>query len=188
MKISKLPQSPFALALSGGMDSAVLGTFLLNGSHRFKFSVIHFNHGTDYGKVAEKFVTTWCSKYNINMDCYVYKHGENTEVAWSLWRNSIMQKHPIPVLTAHHMDDSVESYLMGFRQINGSNGNIHRPLIKVSKQEIRDYASSHNVKYVDDPSNATSCCRRNKIRNELIPLMKECGINPHNLIDVIKQK
>jgi len=146
-----------------------------------KVKVIHFDHGTPYGKRARNLVEVCCLRAGIVFKTYTYNGSEHTEYAWAEWRNNIMQTQGTLVLTAHHEDDSLESYLMRGSQIALINGNILRPFINAKKSEIVEYAQRHRLIWLDDPTNLTSSNRRSKIRNELIPLMRACGINPYNL-------
>ena len=175
----KIPKK-FYLALSGGVDSMVLYHFFLTGRKDFK--VIHFDHNTKYGRSARNLVEQLCVRHAVPFTTYNYPQKIGSEVEWSKWRNEIMQSADLPVITAHHLNDSVESYLMRGTPITLVNGNIIRPLILCDKSSILHYANNHNLIWLDDPSNEDSSYRRNKIRNELIPLMRECGINPVNLL------
>lgn len=179
MKVVSIPKSKFYLAYSGGVDSSTLFHFFRNGHKNFE--VIHFDHGTDYGKKARNLVEQNCLRAGIKYITLEYT-GEPSEVNWSIWRNNIMQNMDYPVLTGHHLNDSIESYLMRLSPISPINGNVIRPLITATKEEIVKYAESNNLIWLDDPSNKDSSYKRNKIRNELIPLMKECGIDPLNLM------
>lgn len=176
---SKLPKK-FYLACSGGVDSMVLMNLFVKGKKDFK--VIHFDHNTEYGQKARKFVEEICRQYEIRLVTYKYPRKKSSELLWSQWRNSIMQVVNAPVLTAHHLNDSLESFLMRGSPISYKKGNILRPLINCPKKAILQYAQHNKLVWLDDPSNMDSSYRRNKIRNELIPLMIECGINPLNLV------
>ena len=176
---TKIP-TKFYLALSGGVDSIVLYHFFLNGKKNFE--VIHFDHNTEYGKSARNLVEQLCIRNRVVFTTYSYPQKNGSEAEWSAWRNEIMQSASLPVITAHHLNDSIESYLMRGSPISPVNGNIIRPLVNCDKSSILDYANSHNLIWLDDPSNKDSSYRRNKIRNELIPLMRDCGINPVNLL------
>ena len=89
------------------------------------------------------------------------------------------------IVTAHHLDDNIETIIFNFIKSTGYKGlvgipfnknKILRPLINISKEEIKDYAVSNNITWRLDKSNNSNKYSRNKIRNEVIPLLKE--INP----------
>lgn len=187
MKMLGIPKGKIYLSLSGGIDSMVLAHFLINGKK--DFSVIHFNHGTQYGNKASLFVEEFCFNRDIPCRIYNYEGKNNSEYEWAEWRRRILTSSYLigpsyPVLTAHHKDDSLESLLMRHHPISYLNKNIYRPLLAATKQEIRDYASNNGVEYMEDPTNSDpESGLRNKIRNELIPLMRECKINPYRFLE-----
>lgn len=170
----------FYLACSGGVDSMTLMSLFTKGKKDFE--VIHFDHNTEYGRSARKLVEKVCGQHKIPVITYKYPLKKSSELLWSQWRNDIMQTLDYPVITAHHLNDSIESFFMRGSPISYQKGNILRPLIKCTKRKILQYAHHNNLIWLDDPSNEDSSYRRNKIRNELIPLMRECGINPLNLV------
>jgi len=98
----------------------------------------------------------------------------------------ILEKHKYSyIVTAHHLDDNIETIIFNFIKSTGYKGlvgipfnknKILRPLINISKEEIEDYAVSNNISWRLDKSNNSNKYSRNKIRNEVIPLLKE--INP----------
>ena len=92
------------------------------------------------------------------------------------------------MLTAHHADDNLETFLInltrgsgldGFTGIPKINGNIVRPLLAFSREEILAYAKINTINWREDASNATTKYIRNKIRHKVLPVLKE--INPNLL-------
>jgi tRNA(Ile)-lysidine synthase len=90
------------------------------------------------------------------------------------------------ILTAHHLDDRIETTV--FNLIRGTKlGGIHalaelqnhlfRPLLSVSKSEILDYATMHNITYREDSTNTDTDYLRNKIRKDILP--EFATINPN---------
>ena len=86
------------------------------------------------------------------------------------------------LITAHHADDNLETFMIhlsrgsGLRGLTGipeKNGNILRPLLPFSREEILSFATSNGIRWREDESNAESDYLRNRIRNQLIPVMKE---------------
>ena len=95
------------------------------------------------------------------------------------------QREASVIATAHHKDDSVETVLLnlirgtginGLLGIRPRNGNIVRPLLCLSREEIIAYLQYIDQDYVTDSTNLLDEYTRNKIRLNLLPLMKE--INP----------
>ena len=92
------------------------------------------------------------------------------------------------ILTAHHADDNLETFLInlsrgtgleGLTGIPEQNENIIRPLLLFSREEIEDYAKENNIQWREDSSNASDKYLRNKIRHHLVPMLKE--LNPNFL-------
>lgn len=92
------------------------------------------------------------------------------------------------ILTAHHADDNLETFLInlsrgtgleGLTGIPEQNENVMRPLLAFSQQEIEDYAKLNHIKWQEDSSNASDKYVRNKIRHHLVPMLKE--LNPNFL-------
>ena len=90
------------------------------------------------------------------------------------------------ILTAHHADDNIETFLInlsrgtgleGLVGIPAQNDKIIRPLLLFSREEIANYAHENNIQWREDSSNASDKYLRNKIRHDLVPLLKE--LNPH---------
>jgi tRNA(Ile)-lysidine synthase len=89
------------------------------------------------------------------------------------------------ILTAHHADDNLETFIINLSRGTGFDGlvgipmqndNIIRPLLIFSRLEIEDYAKKNNIKWREDSSNALDKYLRNKIRHNIIPNLKE--LNP----------
>jgi tRNA(Ile)-lysidine synthase len=86
------------------------------------------------------------------------------------------------VLTAHHLDDSLETVLINFSRGTGlegltgipaQNGNVIRPLLPFSREEIEHFAKKNQIQWREDSSNASDKYLRNKIRHSIVPLLKE---------------
>lgn len=89
------------------------------------------------------------------------------------------------ILTAHHADDNLETFLINLSRGTGleglvgipeQNDKIIRPLLLFSRQEIANYAAVNTIQWREDSSNASDKYLRNKIRHDLVPLFKE--LNP----------
>jgi tRNA(Ile)-lysidine synthase len=86
------------------------------------------------------------------------------------------------ILTAHHADDNLETFLINLSRGTGLDGltgipkqneKILRPILIFSSQEITDYAIENKLQWREDSSNASDKYMRNKIRHHLVPLLKE---------------
>ena len=176
MKIlGKIPDKVY-LACSGGVDSMVALDFLLKGKR--EVTLLYFNHNTDHGNKAESFLHSFCIKNNLGLHIRSYQGDLNTEEAWREARYKFLEFHSTrPILTVHHLNDNIETYLLSTikgtpKFIPYSRKNVIRPFLLTSKQEIIDYAIRNNLEWIEDPSNSESNYSRNKIRNEVIPVLK----------------
>lgn len=88
---------------------------------------------------------------------------------------------PSLIVTAHHANDSIETLLMNFLKGTGISGlhgilplqnKVFRPLLVFYKEELLDYATQHNLQYVEDSSNLTDKYSRNYIRQHIMPQLK----------------
>lgn len=99
------------------------------------------------------------------------------------WFIEIMGQNKIKTLvTAHHADDALETFLInlsrgtgikGLRGIPAKTETISRPLLKFSREEILNYADKNKLKWREDSSNAETKYLRNKIRHNVVPKLKE---------------
>lgn len=168
------------VACSGGVDSMVLLHFLIKG--RRNVEVLHVNHGTQDCKQAEMFVKSFCLENNIPCHVAYYTGSKQTEEAWRNFRYEFFNQFKNRVIyLGHTLSDNIETYIMS--DIKGTakfipyqRDNIIRPLLLVTKDEIKQYAKRNNVKWIEDSSNLESNFDRNKIRNQVIPVLK--NINP----------
>jgi len=188
------------IAVSGGIDSVVL-THLL---HCLKFSVsiahCNFNLREKDSDLDEQFVINLGKNLNIKTFTKSFNISEKGSIqvlARNLryqWFKELMQENAFNyVLTAHHADDNLETFLInlsrgsgleGLTGIPAINNNIARPLLPFSRQEILDYATTNKLSWREDKSNATTKYTRNKIRHKIAPVLKE--INPSFLENFTK--
>ena len=192
-----LAEDKYLLAVSGGIDSMVLFDLFLKNNINFSVASCNFQlRGKDSDNDL-KFVENICIKNSINLystvldvDKFSTMRKISTQMAARELRydffKKILEKHKYSyIVTAHHLDDNIETIIFNFIKSTGYKGlvgipfnknKILRPLINTSKEEIEDYAVSNNISWRLDKSNNSNKYSRNKIRNEVIPLLKE--INP----------
>jgi tRNA(Ile)-lysidine synthase len=171
----KIPREVY-LACSGGVDSMAVLDFL-SRSHRV--TVLHYNHATEHGKEAEEFLTSYCANARIPI---ITKKNSNTKPAsksWEEWwrecRYEFLDEFDVaPVLTCHHLDDCVETWI--WSSLNGRGkiipyrrGNVVRPFRLTRKHDFTSWASRNSVPYKEDPSNSSVEHCRNYIRHTLMP-------------------
>ena len=195
--LSFLKKKKLLIAISGGIDSVVL-THLLSALN-FDISLAHcnFNLRGKESDLDEEFVIQLSEKLNLNLfkihfktDEFAKINKQSTQIAARElrynWFQKIIEQNSFDyVLTAHHADDNLETFLInltrgsgldGFTGIPEINGNVVRPLLKFSRETILAYAKINNINWREDKSNASTKYIRNKIRHKILPVLKE--INP----------
>ena len=183
----------FVLAISGGVDSMVLANlFLINN---LNFSIAHCNFQLR-GKESdddELFIKKWCSEkdiklYNKKFSTEDYcKNNKLTiqmgarELRYEWFRELVdKEKHDF-IVTAHHIDDQLETFIINSIRGTGIDGlvgipdkinKIIRPLLMSSKDQIIEYSKVNKINYREDSSNDKEDYLRNKIRHSVIPYLK----------------
>ena len=182
------------LALSGGVDSVVLAELLLELGYTFSAAHCNFHlRGEESNRDAE-FVIKWAERKKVKLfvqdfDTYAYMQEKGISLEMAArelrysWFENLMQENQIDyLLTAHHADDSAETFFInllrgtgiaGLHGILPKNGNIIRPLLFATRKSILDYAELKNIQFVEDSTNSETKFLRNKIRHRVIPMLKE---------------
>lgn len=182
------------VAVSGGADSVCLLDVLSELKKRFSLSlhVAHLNHELrgDEALRDQMFVKSLCERYdvpfhtkNVNIGNLARSEGITIEEAgrnarYAFFTEIAKSYHLKKIATAHNKNDNIETVCMRFVRGTGlkglcgipvKNGNIIRPLLNLSREEIEDYLKLCNLSYVTDSTNLTADYTRNKIRLEMIP-------------------
>ena len=189
------------IAISGGIDSTVL-THLMQ-TLNYSIALAHCNfllRGKESNK-DEHFVINLGKKRNLithttqfETKKYAQKKGISTQMAARelryQWFQDLCVKYGYDyILTAHHKDDVLETFLINLIRGTGLNGltgipeinnNILRPLLPFTREEILIFATKNKLSWREDKSNSSIKYVRNKIRHKVIPVLKE--LNP-NLLD-----
>ena len=185
------------IALSGGADSVALLRILRDLGYHIEAAHCNFHLRGAESDRDEQFVKQICDSLNIPLHLihfdtaeYAILHQVSIEMAarelrYGYFRQLCQDIGAESVCVAHHRDDAVETFLMnllrgsgihGLTGIRPKNGPIVRPLLGVSRQEIEDYLHSIGQDYVTDSTNLHDDVLRNKLRLNVLPLLKE--INP----------
>ena len=183
--------------VSGGADSTALLLILLRLGYRVHAVHCNFHLRGSESDRDQQFVTDLCNRLGVELEIcqyntqqYASDHEISIEMAARELRYAdferIMHKcGASAVCIAHHRDDSVETILLnlirgtgikGLTGIKPRNGHIIRPLLCVSRQDIENWLNEIGQPYVTDSTNLETDYTRNKIRNQLLPLMR--SINP----------
>lgn len=200
---SKLPflkNSKLLIAISGGIDSLVL-THLC---HKLKLNIAlahcNFNLRGKESDADEDFVLDLAEKLDLevfieNFDTETFAKDEGLSIQMAaralryFWFNELSEQLKFDyILTAHHADDNLETFLINFSRGTGLDGltgipevneNIVRPMLPFSRDVIEAYAKENHLKWREDSSNASTKYLRNKLRHDVIPTLKE--MNPQLL-------
>ena len=180
------------LALSGGIDSMVLADLLLKAKADFVLAHSNFHLRGEESDGDEQFVRDYAGKNGLTLYVkqfdtvdYAKTHGVSIEMAARelryAWFEELRQQLGYDyIAVAHHADDQLETFFInllrgaGIRGLKGMqpvNGHIIRPLLNVSREEIRQYAIENGIKWREDHTNAETQFLRNKIRHELLPVI-----------------
>jgi tRNA(Ile)-lysidine synthase len=193
------------IGVSGGPDSISLLWALFNLG--YNIVVCHVNHGLrKKADDDEKYVKDFCKKYkipvhvkHINLKDKSKLKGLSTEEAGRKARydffNEILKKENASLIcTAHNANDNVETIILnimrgsgvsGLKGILPKSGNIIRPLIECSRDEVNQYCKENKLNPRHDESNDKTIYTRNKVRLELIPYLEK-NINA-NVISCISR-
>ena len=192
------PESKILAAVSGGIDSIVLCELL----HKLKydFAIAHCNFGlrAEDAEADQVFVKKLAKKYNVpffteNFNTRAFAEQEKLSIQMAArtlryqWFEQVRQQEGYDyIATAHHSNDLTETILLhltkgtgiaGLHGIPAKNGNIIRPMLPVTKDDIFEFVTEQKLIWREDVSNETTKYQRNKIRHEVIPVLKE--INPN---------
>jgi tRNA(Ile)-lysidine synthase len=193
-QLSFLTDKKLLVACSGGLDSVVL-THLLKESD-FDIGLAHYNfflRGNESDE-DENFVDELAKKYGIpflSETIDTEKYAETNKLSTQMaarelryeWFDVLLKDFNYDyVLTAHHADDDLETFLInlsrgtGLRGLTGIqevNDKVVRPLLSFSREEILQYAKTNELYWREDSSNAKTDYLRNKLRHNVIPQYKE---------------
>lgn len=175
-------------AVSGGADSMALlfAMYLLRGKLGITLSAAHFNHNLRGAESDgdEQFVRDFCDRYDIELfvgsDC-VTAGEKGLEAAARDARYAFLGTLPGKIATAHTANDNAETVLLhlvrgtglkGLGAIAPVRGNVIRPMLSVTRQEVQAFLEEYNLPYREDSSNGTDQFLRNRLRHHVMPLLE----------------
>ena len=191
------PQDRVLVALSGGADSVGLLLMLRELGYTVESAHCNFHLRGAESQRDEEFVRRLCQRLDIPLhvrefDTTAYAHSQGMSIEMAArelrygWFDQLCQERGISnVATAHHADDNVETLLLnlvrgtglqGLCGIPPRNGRVVRPLLSVWRNDIVRYLEQKGQDYVTDSTNLQTDFTRNKIRLEVLPLLRQ--LNP----------
>ncbi len=176
-------------ALSGGADSVALtfAMYLLRDKLGITVEAAHFNHHLrgEESQRDQAFVREFCDRYDIPLhlgEGRVEPGEKGLEAAARDARYGFFATLPGKIATAHTCDDNAETVLMhmvrgtGLKGLGGIapvRGNIIRPMLTVSREDVLAFLEEYCLSYVTDSSNHSDDFLRNRLRHHVLPLLKQ---------------
>lgn len=187
------PEDGILIGCSGGVDSMVLADVLYKLGYRI--GLYHMNAGLrgEEADLDETLVEKWALGMGVPFRAGHYKigsgKGQSTQMRARDQRYADFYKVADDlqcqwIATAHHRQDRLETSILNFLRGSGIQGltslrerrdNILRPLLKVNKPDLYEYANQHGVPWREDASNRSLGYARNRVRLNVIPAMEEVG-------------
>lgn len=179
-----LEPGKYVVAVSGGVDSVVLLHLLAQKRGREMFVVAHFDHGIRPDSVLDrKFSQKLAAKYDLPFVYEEGKLGPNTseakarEARYKFLNKVLSDNDATAIITAHHQDDLLETAVLNILRGTNRQGitslksrlGMVRPLLNFTKNQIRNYAKKHGLKWREDLSNSDTKYLRNYIRQNITP-------------------
>ncbi len=189
-------------AVSGGPDSVCLlhALLLFSREMNLQLGIAHFNHGLRAAEAERdaQFVESLAKHHQaafyhkaVDVRAAAAESGTSLEEAGRVHRYRFLQETAVQqgynrIALGHNSDDNVELLLMNLLRGSGPSGlsgippvrgNIVRPLIRTGRKEIMGHLSDNGIDYCTDSSNADPAFLRNRIRQELLPMLEE-NYNP----------
>lgn len=185
----------YYVAYSGGVDSTVLLHLMqqlsLHEDTDISVTALHVDHGLQAQSGAwSEHCERVCEaldvpliKTKLSLESSSELEARNKRYQW--FKEQIKPKSTL--MTGHHQQDRAETFLFNLMRGTGSAGlsslraksafhgsDLVRPLVYVTQTEINEYAQSHKLDWIEDPSNNTLAYSRNQIRHQLLPVLEQC--------------
>lgn len=184
-----LPGDTVVCAVSGGADSVALlfALYLLKEKLGICLEAAHFNHRLRDSESDrdEAFVRQLCDRYDIPLHAgsgTIVSGEKGLEAAARDARYAFFDTLSGKIATAHTADDNAETVLMhmvrgtglkGLGGISPVRGNLIRPMLLVTREQVLEFLREYHLSYVEDSSNRTDAFLRNRLRHHVMPLLKQ---------------
>ncbi len=181
------PDCNFLLAVSGGVDSMVLLDLFLKSGLNFEVAHVNYRLRGDSSDQDQKLVERICKKNRLKLHIYQVSEPEKAGNSIQLWAREIRyrffreiaaENNLDYIVTAHHLNDQLETFLInlsrgtGIRGLTGIPDNenaILRPLNVFSREDVLEYAKNNAVQFREDETNSKNDYLRNRIRHRIVP-------------------
>ncbi len=176
--------SAVVLAVSGGRDSMVMLEAAARVAPRSVSAVATFDHGTGrWAKNATALVAERARELGLEVVRERVQLPGRSEAEWRRFRldffDRVARARHAVVVTAHTLDDQIETILMRILRGSGARGlaaleapgGTLRPFLGISRELVARYAAARAVAWLDDPSNWSRRYLRNRVRHDLLPAL-----------------
>lgn len=198
--LNMLHNSRLLMAISGGLDSVVLAHLCHHLNLKVSLAHCNFNLRGDESDADENFVLQLAEDLDMEVfiesfdtETYAKEEGLSIQMAARelryTWFHELAEQLKFDyILTAHHADDNLETFLINLTRGTGLEGltgipemagNIVRPLLPFTRETLEVYAIGQGMSWREDSSNASTKYLRNKLRHDIIPVLKQ--MNPQLL-------
>lgn len=192
----------YVVAVSGGVDSVVL-VDVLRQLPGLKLTLAHYDHGIrDDSRVDRMLVQKLALSHKLP---FVYDEGTlgkgtSEEIArnarYNFLRRVQAEAGAAGIITAHHMDDVLETATHNLLRGTGRRGmsslksvdGILRPMLHLPKQHIVEYAKANNLEWREDSTNLDMRYRRNYIRHILLPRLKAASPEQYERLKMLVKR
>ena len=181
------PGDTVVCAVSGGADSVALlfALYLLKEKLDISLEAAHFNHrlrGEESDR-DEASVAELCDRYEIHLHLgggEIQPGKKGLEAAARDARYGFLRNLPGKIATAHTADDNAETVLMhlirgtglkGLGGITPVHGNVIRPMLRITRQDVEAFLEEWCLSHIEDSSNETDAFLRNRVRHHVMPLL-----------------
>jgi len=193
--LASSPVSKLLLALSGGLDSSVLLHLLvsLKPILRFELHALHVHHGLSPNADAwAALCMEQCQsldvpirvvQVNVDQSSKLGIEAEARQMRYQALFDERLSIQADFIVTAHHQDDQAETFILQLMRGAGVKGlssmaevdrirSLIRPLLRVSRQALYDYAIQNELQWCDDESNDNTQYERNFVRHDVMPILQ----------------
>jgi tRNA(Ile)-lysidine synthase len=185
--------SRYVIAFSGGLDSTALAHALVAGDTDIPIVAVHIDHGLHddsarWSAHCEAFAESLGVEYRSRVVTVQLESGKGPEASAREARYTALHaelQHGDWLLSAHHREDQAETLLLNLVRGSGPAGIagigairrfgpgwLARPLLNTDRASLRDYAATHNLEWIEDPSNTDRRFDRNFLRHDILPRLK----------------
>lgn len=196
--LSFLKDKKLLIAISGGLDSIVLTHLSIKSKLQIALAHCNFNLRGQESDDDENFVIDLANKLDIEVfvqhfDTQNYAESNKLSIQMAArelryeWFKELSIKFGFDyILTAHHADDALETFLINLSRGTGISGLlgipeinsiIVRPLLPFPRTAIFNYADKENIAWREDSSNTSIKYQRNELRHDIIPKLKNSSPN-----------